>query len=83
MITKTVLLTVLRVLSNMSGLPLAQETLFTETNVKLSGMAVGHAELTEHLVHAKEKGWIDYTVDPVDSSKRWHITEAGKALLRM
>jgi hypothetical protein len=80
MITKSVVKTTLNVLNQCDGYPLAEKTLFIQTNIELDAMAVSTSELKEHLVHCKSKGWVDYMVDEIDGSKKWFITDAGKVV---
>ena len=80
MIEKLIIKTILNVLLQCDGYPLAEKTLFIQTNVELSAKAVGTSELKEHLVYCKSKGWIDYIVDDIDGTKTWFITPAGKVV---
>lgn len=80
MIKPAVTKSILAVLSECNGNAIGEEALFNFTNMKLDAMAVSTAELKEHLVHCKDKGWADYHIDPMSGPDRWFITERGKVV---
>lgn len=49
---------------------------------QVMGDAVTDAEIEASLKWLKDKALIDYTVEEVTETKRWAITEAGKAKTR-
>jgi hypothetical protein len=80
MIDAETMLGLLRTLHSCGGIPVREHLLYTQYNAAAPGVRTMEC-LREHLVHARDKGWIDYVVDEIDHAKKWFILEAGKALL--
>jgi len=78
MITETINRAILDVLSQCSGYPLKEKSLFNQVNIELDAMAVSTPELKEHLQYCKGKDWIDYEHDDMSGQDKWFITARGK-----
>jgi hypothetical protein len=72
----------LRVLNSFGTCPAREDIIFIQYNQ--SSMTVQTmSSLREHLQHCKDKGWVDYIVDALDSkTRKWFITSEGKVVLK-
>ncbi len=72
----------LRVFNSCGSYPIREDILYTQYNS--TAMTVQTmAALREHLQHCKDKGWVDYIVDALDSkTRKWFITSEGKVILK-
>jgi len=71
----------LRVLNSFGSCAAREDIIFIQYNQ--SAMTVQRMDsLREHLQHCKDKGWVDYIVDPINSAKKWFITQDGKVILK-
>lgn len=81
MIDKATTIAILSVLQQCSGYALPEETLYRQLNISLP-KPVTMQWMREHLQHTKDRGWSAFSVDEIDGSQKWVITDAGKKLLR-
>lgn len=72
----------LRILNAFGSCPAREDIIFIQYNQSTMTVQTMVA-LREHLQHCKDKGWIDYLVDPLDSkTRKWFITQEGKVILQ-
>lgn len=72
----------LRILNSFGSCAAREDILHIQYNQSAMTVAT-MAQIREHLQHCKDKGWVDYIVDPLDSkTRKWFITQDGKVILR-
>jgi hypothetical protein len=73
---------ILRVLNSFGTCPAREDIIFIQYNQSAITVQT-MAALRDHLQHCKDKGWVDYIVDSIDSKiKKWFITQEGKVILK-
>ncbi len=72
---------ILTILYQCSGYPLAEPSLHVQVNNDLDARAVSSASLAEQLQFCRDRGWIKFDVDDYDV-KKWFITDSGNVARR-
>jgi len=73
---------ILAILDQCKGYLLAQDALYNQLNIALSGIAITKSDLVKHLEFLRSKGMADYSFNAAGGPKRWQITDNGKAVFR-
>ncbi len=69
---------ILSMLGRSSDWEFPEEALCDEISLMQRG-AVAKEEVQAALKWLNEKAYVDFTVEPISETKRWKITESGKA----
>jgi len=75
------MLAILNVLRQCGGHKVSEDTIFHQVNCTLAPPATAEV-LRDNLRECKEKGFADYTVDQLDGTERYFITDRGDTALR-